>query len=475
MPRVLMVSAEAAPFAKTGGLADVLAGLPPALAKLGEDVAVVLPRYGSVELAGAERVGDAMPVTVGPHSFMVAVDQVTIDQARTGGVRYFFVDCPELYGGAGVYGEGGRDYPDNHIRFAVLNMAALGIARHIFRPHVFHGHDWPAGLLGPYLKGTFAGDPTFFGTRFVLTIHNLGYQGNFPAPALRDLGFDATVFHTEGLEFWGQASFLKAGIVWADAISTVSPTYAREIQTPEFGFGMDGLLRARANRIHGIMNGADYGEWDPATDAYLGTHYSATDPRGKRAVKRALLAEMGLPVDDARPVIGIVSRLATQKGFDLVAAIAGELADLDLAVVVLGSGEAVYEELFRGLAGEYPDMFAAALGYDEGLAHRIIAGSDMFLMPSRYEPCGLSQIYSLRYGTVPIVRATGGLEDSVDETTGFKFDEFTPEALLEVIGRALNAFEDKRGWEARMKAGMAKDFSWSVAAAEYRRMYAGLG
>jgi len=474
MPRVLMVASEASPFAKTGGLADVLGGLPPALAALGEDVAVVLPRYGSVALTGAERVWSAMPITVGPHSFTVAIDQV-----MAGGVRYLFVDCPPLFDRAGVYGEGGGDYPDNHIRFAALNMAALGIARNIFRPHIFHGHDWPAGLLGPYLKGTFGSDPTFFGSKFVLTIHNLGYQGNFPAMALRDLGFDATVFHTEGLEFWGQVSFLKAGIVWADAITTVSPTYAREIQTPDFGFGMDGLLRARANKIHGILNGADYGEWDPATDVHLGTHYSAADPRGKIVVKRALLKEVGLPVglpeNDTRPLVGIVSRFATQKGFDLVAAVAGQLAKEDVAVIALGSGESLYEDLFRGLALDYPDKFAATIGYNDGLAHRIVAGSDMFLMPSRYEPCGLSQIYSLRYGTVPIVRSTGGLADSIDDTTGFKFNEFTPEALLEAIGAALIAWKDRKGWEARMKACMAKDFSWSVAAGEYRKLYASLG
>jgi starch synthase len=429
----------------------------------------VLPRYGSVELTGAERIWHAMPVTVGPHSFTVAIDQVTV-----GGARYMFVDCPRLYGSAGVYSEGGWDYPDNHIRFAALNMAAIGIGRNIFRPDVFHGHDWPAGLLGPYLRATFEGDPTFLGSKFVLTIHNLGYQGNFAATAAVDLGFGGTVFHSEGLEFWGQVSFLKAGIVWADAITTVSPTYAREIQTPDFGFGMDGLLRARSNKIHGILNGADYGEWDPSTDFRMETRYSATDLRGKLAVKRALLKEVGLPVNDARPVIGIVSRFATQKGFDLVAAIAGELATLDVAVIALGSGESRYEELFRDLASEFPENFAATIGYNDGLSHRIIAGSDMFLMPSRYEPCGLSQIYSLRYGTVPIVRSTGGLEDTVDETTGFKFQEFAPEALLHAIGAALQAWNDKQGWEARMKTGMAKDFSWHVAAEEYRTLYSSL-
>ncbi|MEQ1883616.1 MAG: glycogen synthase GlgA [Bryobacteraceae bacterium] len=469
MSRILMVASEAAPFAKTGGLADVLGGLPPALAKQGEEVVVVMPKYGSVHVPDAERIWHVLPVVAGPHSYTVSIDQVV-----HGGARYMFVDCPPLYGRPGVYSEGGWDYPDNHIRFAVLNLAAIGIARQIFRPDVFHGHDWPAGLIGPYLKEMFAADPTFAGCKVLLTIHNLGYQGNFSGATLNDLGFDGTVFHTEGLEFWGQISFLKAGIVWADAITTVSPTYAKEIQTPDFGFGMDGLLRARASKIHGILNGADYGSWDPAIDTYIPETFSAVNRNGKLAVKRALLNEVGLPENDKRPVIGIVSRFANQKGFDLVAAVANEIAQMDVAVIALGSGEPHFEDLFRSLAKQHPDKFAAYIGYNEGLAHRIVAGSDMFLMPSRYEPCGLSQIYSLRYGTVPIVRSTGGLEDSVEESTGFKFHDFTPEALLGAVESALKEWGDKKGWNARVQAGMAKDFSWNVAAGKYKELYASL-
>jgi starch synthase len=469
MPRVLMVASEAAPFAKTGGLADVMGCLPPALVKLGEQVAVVLPRYSSAQISEPERIWDAMPLFAGPRVFVAAIDQIV-----AGGVRYLFVDCPPLYGRGGIYGQAGRDYPDNHLRFAALNQAALGIARNIFRTDIFHAHDWQAGMVAPYLRETFAADPTFFGAKCILTIHNLGYQGNFPPGALADVGLNRTLFHPAGLEFWGQVSFLKAGIVWSDAITTVSPTYAEEIQTPEYGAGMDGLLRGRAAKITGILNGGDYHEWNPETDPYLAAPYSAKDLSGKRAAKKALLEEIGLPVNPARPLIGIVSRLVGQKGFDLMEQIAGELGQEDMALVALGSGEARFEALFRVLARTYPEKFAAAIGYDNALAHRIEAGADMVLMPSRYEPCGLTQIYSLRYGAVPVVRATGGLDDTVDETTGFKFREYTGEALLGAIREALAAWKNREAWEARMRLGMARDFSWDASAAEYKRLYESL-
>lgn len=464
-----MITSEAAPFAKTGGLADVLGALPPALAKLGEEVAVVMPRYGSVRMDGSTRIADAMQISMGLDAFNVAIDQVERE-----GVRYLFVDCPPLYARAGIYSEDGVAYVDNHIRFALLNQAALEIGRGIFRPDIFHAHDWPGGLLAPYLRENYASDPDFTGAKTVITIHNLGYQGNFPAPSLRELGLSPALFHPNGLEFWGEVSFLKAGIVWSDAITTVSPTYAREIQTPEFGAGLDGVLRDRAAKITGILNGVDYAEWSPEIDPFLKFPYSSHDLSGKRLAKRALLEEVGLPVDETRPLIGIVSRFAGQKGFDLLEEIVPELAEMDLAMVVLGSGEAPIEEMFRTLAEEYPEKFAVQVGYDNGLAHRIEAGADMFLMPSRYEPCGLSQLYSLRYGTVPIVRATGGLEDTVDESTGFKFTEYTPEALLEAIRQALMAWSDRAGWLDRMRRGMAKDFSWHAAAVEYQALYRSL-
>jgi starch synthase len=469
MPRILMITSEAAPFAKTGGLADVLGALPPALAKLGEEVAVAMPRYASVPLHGSTRIADAMRLSVGPDAFTVAIDQVERE-----GVRYLFVDCPPLYARDAIYSEDGVAYIDNHIRFALLNQAALEIGRSIFRPNIFHAHDWPGGLLAPYLRENHGSDPDFAGAKTVITIHNLGYQGNFPAATIGDLGLSPALFHPDGLEFWGELSFLKAGIVWSDAITTVSPTYAREIQTPEYGAGLDGVLRDRTAKISGILNGVDYAEWSPDIDPFSNFPYSAQDLSGKRLAKRALLEEVGLPLNEARPLIGIVSRFAGQKGFDLLEEIVPELAEMDFAMAVLGSGEAPIEAMFRAMAEAYPEKFAVQVGYDNGLAHRIEAGADMFLMPSRYEPCGLSQLYSLRYGTVPIVRATGGLEDTVDELTGFKFTEYTPEALLEAIRQALAAWSDRPGWLERMRRGMAKDFSWDAAAVEYRSLYRSL-
>lgn len=463
--KILMVASEAAPFAKTGGLADVLGSLPPALARLGDEVAVVLPKYRTSDTRGAEPVWLAMRLWVGPHAY--AVD---IYRKIHRSVQYYFVDYPPLYDRAEIYG----DYPDDHIRFALLSQAAIGIARHIFRPDVLHAHDWQAGLVAPYLRTTYVSDPTFFGIRLLLTIHNLGYQGLFPKAALADLGLHPGLFHPGGLEFWGDISFLKAGIVWSDAINTVSPTYAQEIQTPEYGFGMDGLLRIHASKLSGILNGVDYEEWNPETGPYQVARYSASDLSGKTASKRALLAEVGLPPNLERPLIGIVSRFADQKGFDLLEETAGWLAEQDVAMVALGSGQKIHEDMFRQLAALRPEKFAVQIGYDEALSHRIVAGSDMFLIPSRYEPCGLTQLYSLRYGTVPIVRATGGLDDSVDEHTGFKFAEHTPEALRDAIQQALEAFQNRESWVARMRRGMAKDFSWDASARAYQQLYESL-
>jgi starch synthase len=469
MPRILMVASEAAPFAKTGGLSDVLGSLPAALVRRGNEVAVVLPRYRAAVIDSSERIWHAMPLSVGPHFFTVAIDQVMRQ-----GVRYLFVDCPPLYDRPGLYNESNVDYRDNHIRFALLNQAAIGIARYIFRPDIFHAHDWQAGLLAPYLRSTFAGDPTFFGAKCVLTIHNLGYQGNFWAVRMQEVGLDPALYHMEGVEFNGMISFLKGGIVFSDAVTTVSPTYALEIQTPEYGFGFDGLLRSRAYKLRGILNGVDYVEWSPETDPHLPAHFSEDDLSGKAACKRHLQAEMGLPHTDGHPLIGIVSRFADQKGFDLLADIAAPLAEQDVSMVVLGSGEKRFEDMFRHLGAVRPDKFVVRIGYDNGLAHRIEAGSDMFLMPSRYEPCGLNQIYSLHYGTVPIVRATGGLEDTVDSTTGFKFAEYSPRALAGAIGEALHAWQFKDSWKERMLNGMARDFSWETSAGEYQKLYAEL-
>ena len=462
--KILMVASEAAPYAKTGGLADVLGSLPAALVGLGEEVAVVLPKYHSVSAPDARRIWDDLTVQAGIHRISVAIDETFLN-----GVRYLLVDCPALYDRVGnIYA-----HADNHVRYAVLCHAARGIARLIFRPHIVHAHDWQAGLLAPFLRVNFAMDPVLIGTRCVFTIHNLGYQGNFPAPMAAELGIGPSLFHPAGLEFWGDISFMKAGIVWADAVTTVSPTYAREIQTPAYGFGMDGVLRAHTAKLSGILNGVDYSIWNPETDPFLEAHFSSTDLSGKLACKRALLEEMLLPDRLTCPLIGIVSRFAEQKGFDLLAGIAPWLMAQDAALMVLGSGDGHTETMFRGLAASHPDKVAAFIGYNDGLAHRIEAGCDMFLMPSRYEPCGLNQIYSLRYGTSPIVRATGGLDDTVDRSCGFKFRDFTPASLQGAIAEALAAFRGRDNWTQRMLRGMSRDFSWDASAKAYQRLYRG--
>jgi starch synthase len=321
------------------------------------------------------------------------------------------------------------------------------------------------------MREHFRGDPTFRRVKSLLTIHNLGYQGIFAPRVAPQIGLDPRWMNPEQPESFGDVNFLRAGIAWSDAVSTVSKGYAREIQTPEYGFGLDEFLRQH-RPITGIVNGVDYSLWSPEHDPHIARNYSANDLSGKRVCKRALLAEYGLPHDNLdRPLLGIVSRFASQKGFDILADAAPELLKENLALVVLGSGDPVYESMFRELAQAYPDQVGVQVGYDDALSHRIEAGGDMFLMPSQYEPCGLNQIYSLRYGTVPVVRATGGLDDTIDEDTGFKFRDFSGDALLESVRLALRAFQNRDQWARRMRRGMEKDFSWNASAGEYVDLY----
>jgi starch synthase len=397
---------------------------------------------------------------------------VDIYQTTERDVTFYFVHCPPLFDRDGIYGSGGVDYVDNHMRFAVLSMAAVGVARYLFRPQIIHVHDWQAALTAVYVRQHFSDDPTFKGVKILCTIHNLGYQGIFGPEAVPLIGVESNLFNPEQLEFHSKLNLLKGGIAFSDAVSTVSKGYAREIQTPEYGFGLDGFLRKHAP-IYGIVNGVDYVEWNPEHDPHITRNYSVDDLSGKRECKRALLGELGLAAngDLKRPLIGIVSRFASQKGIDLIAEIASRLLDEDVYLAVLGSGDAQYESMFQLLAQTYPDQVAVRIGYDNALSHSIEAGADMFLMPSRYEPCGLSQIYSLRYGTVPVVRATGGLDDTIDEGTGFKFREYSGDALLEALGTALKAYGDRDRWVAMMRRGMRKDFSWSAVAVEYLALY----
>ena len=472
---VLLIGSEARPFAKTGGLADVLGALPPALQRLGWNATVALPRYRGVS---AGTLTATFPVTVGGYTRDVAFYEAPLaDEARA-----LLIDCPDLYDRPGLYTIDHTDYPDNARRFAFLSRAALEYAaRRGAGPSVVHAHDWQAGLAPVYLKTRYATHPVLGGTPSVFTIHNLAYQGVFEPDWLPrlDLGWDQ--FALDRLEFYGRISMLKGGINDSSVITTVSRRYADEIQTPGFGFGFDGILRARAADLVGVVNGIDTVEWDPARDPFLPTPYSADDLSGKRNAKVAVLGRYSLPADEAaltRPLIGLVSRMVDQKGFDLIAATLEDLTQLDAAFVVLGTGEPRYQDMWRGIAARYPDRIGARIGFDESLAHLIEGGADIFLMPSRFEPCGLNQMYSMRYGTVPVVHGVGGLADTVVDfsprsrrSTGFVFAQYSPPALLEALNRACTIFGDARKWRALQLAGMRQDFSWDRSAREYVKIY----
>jgi starch synthase len=466
---VLLIGSEAQPFAKTGGLADVLGALPPALQRLGWDATVALPRYRGVS---AGSLVDTFPVTVGGYTREAGFYRAPLADGATA----LLIDCPELYDRPGIYGADTTDYPDSPRRFAFLARAALEYAaRHGDGPTIVHAHDWQAGLVPVYLKTVYAAHPVLGGTPSVFTIHNLAYQGVYESDWLPrlDLGWDQ--FTIDRLEFFGRISLLKGGINDADVITTVSRRYAEEIQTPAFGFGFDGILRARARDLVGILNGIDTGEWDPAHDPFLPAPFDAADLAGKREAKIAVLGRYGLPSGDAavqRPLIGMVSRMVDQKGLDLVAATLEELLGRDVAFVVLGTGEPRYQDMWRAFAARHPDRVGVRIGFDESLAHLIEGGADLFLMPSRFEPCGLNQMYSMRYGTVPVVHGVGGLADTVtDGVTGFVFADYRPGALLEATNRALTAFRNAAAWQALRLAGMRQDFSWDRSAQEYVKMY----
>ena len=473
-----MVTPEARPFAKTGGLADVCGALPRALARLGHRVTIVLPKYRGTPTDGAE--GQPADVPFGPHVYPARF----VEQRVTDGVTAVLVDAPALFDRDGLYGDARGEYGDNAFRFAVLCRGALEYARlGGRRPSAIHAHDWQGALAPVYARTVLRDDPVVGGVRSVLTIHNLAFQGQFDPAELPWMGLGPDLFTSEALEFWGRASTLKGGVLFSDRITTVSPTYAKEILTPEYGFGFEGILASRAKDLYGILNGIDTEAWDPRTDKYLPEHFAAEHLEKKAAVKRALLETVGLPHDQAamkRPVIGIVTRLTHQKGCDLVATAADRLMRLDAAWVMLGSGDAWCEDLWRQLAARLPERVAARIGFDERLAHLIEGGSDLFLMPSWYEPCGLNQMYSQRYGTVPVVRATGGLNDTVvdvdeapDAATGFKFHEYTPAALVGAVDRALRTFPNPNRWKAIQRNGMKQDFSWAVSAREYVKVYKG--
>jgi starch synthase len=470
---VAFVTSEMAPFVKTGGLADVSAALPKALARLGHRVTVVLPRYGPIPYpAGTFRGSVHVPVDAVPRS--AGFYQREVEP----GVEAVFIEYPPFFDRPYPYGVGSEDYVDNRLRFAFLSRAAVEYFRSRGeRPDVFHAHDWQTGLVPVYLKCFYWDDPTLYRSPTLFTIHNLAYQGNFAADTGDVLGLPAHVSRGP-LEFHGGVSYMKGGIQFGELVNTVSPTYAREIQTPEMGYGFDGILRARAADVEGVLNGVDQDEWDPATDRHLAANYSVDDLEGKKACKADLLAAMGLPAEPDLPLVGIISRLVHQKGFDIVVNAWYDLLHRPLRMVVLGTGEPAIQDGFRALQGRAPDRFAARFAYDDALAHKIEAGADMFLMPSRYEPCGLTQMYSMRYGTVPIVRSTGGLVDTVQpyddatgEGTGFRFDMPDGTGLIWAIDRALGVYQEPRAWRRVMRSGMTRDFSWERSARQYVELF----
>lgn len=480
--KILMVTAEAVPFAKTGGLADAVSALAIVLNKLGHDVRIVMPRYYKIDRSTLEPLEGPMGVPAGYIEAWTEVYQGTMP--GTEGLPVYFIDHEQSFGRDGVYGTSADpDFHDNPYRFSVLCHGAFQLCRKIdWYPDIIHAHDWSAALA-PVLLRFIQRNNGFQKTASVFTIHNLGYQGvygkyNYPAT-----GLDWNFFYAAGFEDWDRINFLKAGLTSADMLTTVSPTYAKEIQTPSSGFRMDALLRHRSQDLVGILNGVDTDVWNPSKDTFIAENYSVKNLEGKAKDKAALQERMGLPVDPDVPLFGIITRLADQKGVaELFAPTYGSMykicTEMKVQVVVLGAGERWCEDELRALESKLPN-FKAYIGYDESLSHQIEAGSDFFIMPSRYEPCGLNQMYSLLYGTLPIVRRTGGLADTVQnynqetgEGTGFMFDELTPQSVFDTVGWAVYAWYNKKDHILAMqKRAMAQDFSWEASAEGYLEVY----
>jgi starch synthase len=470
---VFFIASEATPYAKTGGLADVAGALPKALFRLGQRASLVMPRYNveKIEAAGKKLFELKFQFGHQARSSAIYVDSWV-------GIPVYFVDAPEYFCRGRLYGE-----PDDAERFAYFSRASLELVRALGeKVDVLHLNDWMTGLAAAYLRTIYLGDAALADSKILFTIHNLAFQGLFDPGLLPKFGLPWQIYRTEGgIEFYGQASALKAGIVFSDAISTVSKRYSQEIQTPEFGHGFDGLLRARSRDLFGILNGVDYQEWNPETDPHIAANYSIRDLSGKGECKRDLLRVFGLTEELDRPLIGCIARLSDQKGFDLVLEAIDRILDEGARFVLLGSGEPKYERAFQSLSRARPSQVGVHIGFSNELAHKIEAGADMFLMPSRFEPCGLNQMYSLRYGTVPIVRGVGGLDDTIEDFdratlsgNGFKFYDYNSGRLLEKVCEALLVYSDKGLWRTLMLNGMRADHSWEASARQYIELYRAL-
>ncbi|MEK6545298.1 MAG: glycogen synthase GlgA [Nitrospinota bacterium] len=488
--KILIASPEIVPFAKTGGLADVTGALPKALQRLGEDVTVIMPKYQIVEdkKNNLEYAGKKIHVPISDRVEEARIYKGYISTppasppykvGERGGIPVYFIDKKEYYDREYLYGTPQGDYPDNAERFIYFARAIIETCKTIgLRPDVIHCNDWQTGMVPVYLKTLYKNDPFFKDTAIVFTVHNLGYQGLFwyLDMHLTNLGWD--IFTPEGIEFYGKINILKGGLVFADIVTTVSKTYSLEIQTKEYGHGLEGVLKKRKDDLYGVINGIDYDDWNPLTDGYIKAKYSKENLSGKWECKKELLKIYGLTPSKEIPLIAVISRLADQKGFDLIADIIDDLMKFDIQFVLLGTGEKKYNTLFEDIGKRYPAKTVIKIGFDNTLAHKIEAGADMFLMPSRYEPCGLNQLYSFKYGTIPIVRATGGLNDTVENYdpvkrtgNGFKFSEYSSNALFSTIKKALEIYRDFSQWNRLIINAMSEDFSWDRSAREYVELY----
>ena len=474
---VMFVSPEAVPFAKTGGLADVAGALPIALSKLGLRVCLLMPLYGIIRQCNFPLTKVFSDLEV---DFNFSPLKFDVYSAEVDGVIFYFVERDEFFDRRQLYGTPKGDYFDNLERYVFLAKTVKPVCQALnLKPDILHCHDWQSALVPVYLREKWSQEETFAQTASVFTIHNLAYQGLFPKEKYHLLDLDLSLFWMDGLEFYDKINFMKGGILWSDAITTVSRQYSQEIQTPEYGCGLEGVLHDRANDLTGIVNGIDYCIWNPASDPLIAAQYSPTDLTGKEKNKQALVTEYKLdPKLKSAPLLGMISRLADQKGFDLLAEILPKLMKENLTLVILGTGEEKYHKLLCEAAEKYQGRLGVKIAFDNKIAHLIEAGADMFLMPSYYEPCGLNQIYSLKYGTIPVVRATGGLVDTIDAVdakrktgTGFLFEEYTPEAFLACIQEACQAYQNKPLWKQIIANAMGKDFSWAASAKAYEALY----
>jgi starch synthase len=475
---VLFVTPEAVPFAKTGGLADVAGTLPKFLKPLGCDLRMVMPYYRMVKDSGLplQYLGQEIEVPIGDEILRADIYQGHLNQD----IPVYFIGRDEFFDREHLYSTPRGDYFDNAERFIFFSKATLILCQLIsFSPSLIHHHEWQTGLIPAYLRSIYQNDPLFSQTAAVFTIHNIAYQGIFKKEKFSLTGLPIEMYNPEGIEFWERINFMKAGVVYADIINTVSQKYAEEIQTAEYGYGLEGILRKRKEDLYGILNGVDYQDWNPSDDPHLIARYDSQNLSGKKECKKDLLQEFQLPSSLLNaPLLGMISRLADQKGFDLLSEILEELFTLDIGFVLLGTGEQKYHDLFTQVARRYPRKAGVRITYDNRLAHKIEAGADFFLMPSKYEPCGLNQIYSLKYGTIPIVRATGGLDDTIvhyDPLTrkgnGFKFTRYDAHEFLNQIKVAIGFYFQPKHWKQLLHNAIAADFSWQGSARSYLQLY----